>query len=264
MKPPTSLFALPATIGVFQFYIPSVSSQWIYPPNVPSNATLASYTNGSLSPITSFRIHDAVWGDFSTPDPSFSITRCAHSGFNEPIYPLNSTFNSSIGRTAPDGTWEWMDNYQNGLFPNIYNKGDNLWVIPDFEIYVGNETTGHICWWELYRVSETRVDMGIWSVVNGTHTYSQDIRRVVTLLGGDTGNYFATVPFVVNTTMRTGNRNYTWSSSGPADHGGTRTTISISNRPTGNAAPRVKDRGQQHSLPLEVVPLVGAFLGLAL
>jgi hypothetical protein len=115
---------------------------------VPSDNTLTDYTSGALSPITSFVIHDALIGSYSTPKPAFSITCCAHAGCNDPIYASNSTFNSTQGRLVPDGTWEVMDSYQNGLFPNVYNAGNNLWVIADFESYVRNDTTGHICWWE--------------------------------------------------------------------------------------------------------------------
>lgn len=55
-------------------------------------------------------------------------------------------------------------------------------------------------------------------------------------MGSDTANYFASTPFVVQTQMRAGNRNVTWRSSGQSDNSASKTTISLSNRPTNAAA----------------------------
>jgi len=147
------------------------------------------------------------------------------------------------------------------MFPNVYSAGHNLWVISDFEQFVGNDTTGHICWWELYSVSEKRVDYGYWDANN---TYHQDLRREVTLLGDDTSNYFASTPFVVDPTMRAGNRNYTWTSSGGGDNSASKTTISVGNRPTGNAAVGLRDFGMVRigGLSAVMISFLGILLGL--
>jgi len=155
MPPSFLLFLLPL--------LPTASTQFIYPPNIPSDKTLSDYTSGNTSSLTNFVIHDGLWGSYTTPKPAFTITRCAQAGRTEPIYPSNSTFNSTVGQYASDGTWQWMDNYSNGNFPNVYSAGKNLWpILPIFEFapYVGNETTGHVCWWELYSVREKQVDLG--------------------------------------------------------------------------------------------------------
>lgn len=108
---------------------------------------------------------------------------------------------------------------------------------------------------------EKQVDLGTWSD-NGT--YTQDLRRVVTLVGSDTDNYFASTPFVVNTTMRAGGRNYTWTSNGYYDSDATSTTISVGNRPTGNAAPvvRLAEVGRRTGM-FEVLSFLGVLLRLA-
>lgn len=213
--------------------LPTASPQFIYPPNVPSDKTLSDYTSGNTSPLTNFVIHDGLWGSYITPKPAFSITRCAQAGRTEPIYPSNSTFNSTVGQFAEDGTWQWMDSYSNGDFANVYSAGNNPWPIFDFAPFVGNETTGHVCWWELYSVKEKQDQSWTWDANN---TGTQNLRREVTLVGSDTANYFASTPFVVQTTMRAGNRNVTWRSSGQTDNSASKTTISISNRPTNAAA----------------------------
>lgn len=86
--------------------------------------------------------------------------------------------------------------------------------------------------------------------------------RVVTLDGNDTSNYFASMPFVVNTTMREGNRNYTWRSSGGSDNRASSTTITVGNKPTGNAAAGVvyKEKGSSGLLVAGVAAL-GLLLG---
>lgn len=256
----SSLFTLPSSLLLLLSHLSASSAQFIYPPNVPSSKTLADYTSGASAPITSYVIHDAIIGSYSTPKSAFTITRCARAGSTTPIYPSNSTFNSTMGHIAADGTWQVMDSYSNGMFPNVYSAGNNLWIIADFADYVGNDTTGHMCWWELYSVSEKQVNYGTWSDNN---TYTQDLRREVTLLGGDTDNYFASTPFVVDTTMRLGNRNYTWRSSGGSDNSASSTTISVGNRPTGNAAPRAKgDVLKDNRGMFEVFSFVGVILGL--
>ncbi|OJD23280.1 hypothetical protein ACJ73_05365 [Blastomyces percursus] len=57
--------------------------------------------------------------------------------------------------------------------------------------------------------------------------------RAVTVLGNDTENYFATIPFTVHAGLREGGRNYTWNN---GDHTASRTTLVFSNMLTGNAA----------------------------
>ncbi len=111
-------------------------------------------------------------------------------------------------------------------------------------------------------MSEKRVDYGYWDANN---TYHQDLRREVSLLGDDTSNYFASTPFVVNTTMRAGNRNYTWTSSGGGDNSASKTTISIGNRPTGNVAVGMIDFGMERSggFAALMMSVMGIILGLA-
>lgn len=82
-------------------------------------------------------------------------------------------------------------------------------------------------------MKEKQVQSWTWSANN---TGTQNLRREVTLVGSDTANYFASTPFVVQTTMRAGNKNVTWRSSGQTDNSASKTTISISNRPTNAAA----------------------------
>jgi hypothetical protein len=267
MKPTLSTFlAIPPSLAFLLFsLLPIAAPQFIYPPNVPQGKTLSDYTSGSLSPIIYYLIHDAIIGSYRTPKEAFSITRCAKAGRTDPIYPSNSTFDSKEGHLAPDGTWEVMDSYSNGMFRNIYNPGNNLWVIPDFEPYVGNATTGHICWWELYSVTEKQVDYGSNGVYPNGTIYPQDLRRVVTLVGSDTGNYFASTPFVVNATMREGNRNYTWTSAGGSDNVASTATMSVGNRPTGNAAVRAMHTGGESSSRLwATTSFLGMLLGVAI
>ncbi|KAF4632426.1 hypothetical protein G7Y89_g5691 [Cudoniella acicularis] len=235
--------------------LPLASTQFTYPPNVPSNKILSDYTSGRETPITNYIIHDAIIGSYNTPKPTFSITRCAQNGRTNAILPSNGVFNSTEGRVAEDGTWQVMDSYSNGMFENVYNAGKNLWIIPDFAGYVGNETTGHICWWELYSVVEEQT-YDLTGELNG-------IVRQVTLLGNDTENYFASTPFVVQTAMRVGNRNYTWSSSGGHDNRASSTTIVAGNRPTGNAAVGAIYRNIEESGTIyAIVSLFGVWLGL--
>ncbi|PGH16146.1 hypothetical protein AJ79_01913 [Helicocarpus griseus UAMH5409] len=229
---------IPSAILDFQpilLLIPHLASaQWEYPPNLPSNKNIADYTSGAASPITDYHEWDIIVGGFSTPKPSFSLTRCAKEGRTEPIYPSNSTFNSSVGHLAADGTWEIMDGYQNGAYPNVYRAGDHPYITPIWHL-IGNETTGHICWLELYSVvseqvrcypSQEMLECDNWATWE------------VTVLGNDTENYFATVPFNVQAGMREGGKNWTWNH---GDHTASRTTLVFSNRPTGNAAEGLRD-----------------------
>jgi hypothetical protein len=248
---PTSLLMLVATI------FPLASSQFIYPPPLPRDKTLADYTSGRAEPIRDYVIHDAIIGSIKTPKPTFPITRCAKEGRTEPILPSKESFTSSEGRLVDDGTWQMMDSWIDWAGANKYSKGKNLWIIPDFEYYVGNDTTGRICWWELYSVSEVQFQTPF--DLNGV----SKVVPKVTLLGEDTENYFASMPFIVNTQMRPGNRNYTWSSSGGKDNRASSTTISISNRPTDNAAPQTLNSGlERHGGQVAILSLLGVFFGL--
>lgn len=226
---PRFLRYLPLILFVATF-IPLVSSQWIYPPQLPADHTLSDYTSGKATPIE-YIIHDAIIGNFQTPKPSFSIMRCAQEGRTEPINPSSESFNSTQGHVAADGTWQVMDSYSDGGFENIYSKGKNLWIIADFETLVGNSTTGRICWWELYSVSSKQVQTPFDPITGISRNVPQ-----VTLLGEDGENYFPSTPFMVNTQMRAGNRNYTWGSGGGRDNRASSTTISVSNQPTGAAS----------------------------
>lgn len=249
---PTSLLALVATIT------PLASSQFIYPPPLPSDKTLADYTSGRAQPIRDYVIHDAIIGSITTPKPSFPITRCAKEGRTEPILPSKESFTSTEGRLTEDGTWQMMESWIDWAGANRYKKGKNLWIIPDFEYYVGNETTGRMCWWELYSVSEE-----LYQTPFDPVTGVSKVVPKITLLGEDTENHFASVPFIVNTQMRPGNRNYTWRSGGGSDNRASSTTISISNRPTGNAAPRIVNAGlERHGGQVAFLSLLGVFFGI--
>jgi hypothetical protein len=221
--------------------LPLASPQFVYPPNLPEDRTLVDYTSGKAEPIRDFHVHDMLIGSVRTPKPWFSITRCAKEGRTEPIYPSNSTFSSSRGHIAPDGTWEHMGSYSPGSFPHEYSAGKNLWIIPNFTYEVGNETTGRICWWETYSVSEQIVySCDDADDPEACYESPEAPGRKVTLLGGDTENYFASTPFIVQTTLREGGLNYTWDKgdSHANGDGGPTITIQVGNRPTGNAAPR--------------------------
>jgi hypothetical protein len=86
--------------------------------------------------------------------------------------------------------------------------------------------------------------------------------EVVTLVGSDTENHFASMLFVVNTTMRAGNRNYTWGTGGGHDNNASSTTISLGNRPTGIAAPILRDTGMENNQRMfEIFSFLGVLLG---
>ncbi|PGH27767.1 hypothetical protein AJ80_00555 [Polytolypa hystricis UAMH7299] len=263
-KPSSTLRVVPQFLALLLLsLIPITSSQWIYPENLPENQTLTDYTSGNAEPITDFVIYDGLIGRFSTPKAAFSITRCAKPGRTEPIYPLNSTFTSSKGRMQPDGTWAIMDNHANGMFSNVYNKGSNLWFIYDFSEYVVNGTKGHLCWWELYSVSEEQSYS--WNCqdldVECPHGDGQETIRAVTLIGSDTENYFASTPFIVQTEMREGNRNYTWRNGAGRDNRKSTETIHISNIPTGNASPSTRPTREHGGLLYTILSFIGMFLG---
>ncbi|EEH02730.1 hypothetical protein HCBG_09010 [Histoplasma capsulatum G186AR] len=208
--------------------LPSTSAQWSYPPNLPAGKTLSDYTSGAAPIITDYYEYDIVVGGFRTPKPSFGLSRCAKKGRTEPIYPSTDTFNSSEGHLAADGTWQSMDSYDNGPWENEYPAGKHPWITPVWYM-VGNETTGTICWWELYSVSEEKIPCSPTPGRDCETAYT----RFVTVLGNDTENYFATIPFTVHPGMRKGNVNHTWHNGG---HSGSKTTLAFSNMPTGNAA----------------------------
>ncbi|KAK2802363.1 hypothetical protein FQN50_007360 [Emmonsiellopsis sp. PD_5] len=217
--------------------LPLVSAQWSYPPNLPSHRNIADYTSGKVAPIKDYHIYDILIGGFNTSVPSFEITRCAKEGRTEPIYPSNSTFNSTDPHIAADGTWEYMDGYSD-TYPNVYHTGKQPYISP-FHYLVDNATMGrNVCWWELYRVEEEYCCEG-------------PSRMSVKLMGGDRENYFATVPFIVNPRMRADGRNYTWNK---GDHTSERTTFIISNQ---NAA-----GGLRSMLGSGVVYVLILFLGL--
>ncbi|KMW66741.1 hypothetical protein BDDG_11700 [Blastomyces dermatitidis ATCC 18188] len=208
--------------------LPYTSAQWLYPPNIPEGKSLSDYTSGADPIISDYYEYDIIVGGFRTPKPSFTISRCAKKGRTEPIYPSTVTFNSSDGHLAADGTWQYMDSHSNGPWSNEYPAGKHPWITPVWHL-VGNETTGTICWWELYSVSEEKIHCHPTQGRDCESPYT----RAVTVLGNDTENYFATVPFTVHAGLREGGRNYTWNS---GDHTASRTTLVFSNMPTGNAA----------------------------
>ncbi|OAX83026.1 hypothetical protein ACJ72_02627 [Emergomyces africanus] len=208
--------------------LPCTSAQWRYPPNIPAGKTLSDYTSGAEPIISDYYEYDIVVGGFRTPKPSYTLSRCAKKGRTEPIYPSNSTFNSSDGHLAADDTWQSMDSYSNGAWENVYRAGKHPWITPVWYL-VGNETMGTICWWELYSVSEETLPCYPTQQRDCEMAYA----RTVTVLGNDTENYFATVPFTVHAGLREGGKNHTWHN---GDHTGSRTTYVFSNMPTGNAA----------------------------
>ncbi|KKZ67462.1 hypothetical protein EMCG_06838 [[Emmonsia] crescens] len=228
IRSPASVLTVPVAILLPLIpLLPSTSAQWSYPPNIPAGKTLSDYTSGAAPIITDYYENDVIIGGFRTPKPSFSLSRCAQKGRTEPIYPSTDTFNSSDGHLAADGTWQSMDSYLD-TWPNVYEAGKQPWINLFWNL-VGNETTGTICWWELYSVSEENVPCYPTEEQDCEMAYT----RTVTVLGNDTDNYFATVPFTVQPGMREGNVNRTWHD---GDHTGSRTTFVFSNMPTGNAA----------------------------
>lgn len=234
--------------------VPLISAQWIYPPPLPSDKTLADYTSGKAQPILDFLEHDMLIGDFKTPKPAMSITRCAKEGHTEPILPSSESFNSTQGRITADGTWQMMDAWIDWYTMNVYSKGKNIWVVANFENVVGNDTTGRICWWELYSRSERQVQTPFDPV-----TGISKVLPEVTLIGEDTENYFASTPFIIGTTKRAGGENYTWRAG--SSHGSP-TTISISNRPTSNAAPSLWTHVEQKGPLSLVLSVIGMMFGL--
>lgn len=119
-----------------------------------------------------------------------------------------------MGRTYPDKTWAYMPMYTNALdmHGNGYLAGkDPLWFHEEF--LANNETTGDLCWFELYPGRDViepsqEGDGGsvrVTYISGGGRTWSDngECRR-----WGDMGNcdtwadngewYFASVPFKVN------------------------------------------------------------------
>jgi hypothetical protein len=231
-------------------------AQWIFPPPLPADTSLSDYTSGKAEPIHTFHIHDSLIGKFSTPRSAMSITRCAKQGRTEPILPSNESFISTQGHLAEDGTWQVMDGWIDWYTANHYSKGQNMYVTPNFKDSVGNETTGHICWWELYSVSELQVQTPF-----DEEGVSRNVPEV-TLLGDKTDNYFASTPFVVNTTMRAGGRNVTWRNGDSTDNKATSTTLVFSNRPTDNVASEVKPGSSSFGFLSVLVAVAGVICGV--
>ncbi|KAF2724345.1 hypothetical protein K431DRAFT_301063 [Polychaeton citri CBS 116435] len=181
--------------------IPTIVCQWTYPP--PLERPLTDYTSGLAVSALNFSAGDDLYGGWTTPVglASFLLYRCTHTPSSAPIYPSNSSFNSTEGHVAADGTWEQMPLYQNGMFGNGFNSGSNPFFSPSF--FEGNSTTGDLCWFELY---PGRDRYGPYDPTTG------DAQRVATV-NGDGTFYFATVPFVVKPRRPTG-QVVTWKDDG--------------------------------------------------
>lgn len=186
------------------------AAQWGAPLFFPAGRTLSDYTSGKAEPIRDWHSNDKLVSTFSTPTPSFSITRCAQGGRTEPISPSKETFTSRQGHIAPDGTWQVMDAWSN-WGQNRYPQGKQTWPIVTFKNLVGNDTTGRICWWELYRVSVEQVPH--------RKDSSHEALMTVTLLGGNLENYFPSMPFIIDPSTRADGQNVTWWGSGRVSSG---------------------------------------------
>jgi len=230
-------------------------AQWIFPPATPAGINLTDYTSGKVEPIRSFHIHDSLIGSFSTPRTSMSITRCARKGRTKAILPSKESFMSTEGHLAADGTWQMMEGWSDWFSTNHYSSGRNLFVVRDFEQYMGNETTGTICWWELYRVQELQMQTPF-----NEEGVSKNVPQV-TLLGEDTENYFASTPFVINSTSRGGSKNYTWRDGDRTDAA---VTITISTRPTGNVAPNANVIPSSVGLMSTLFAIAGIIFGASI
>ncbi|KAH8590840.1 hypothetical protein B0O99DRAFT_691150 [Bisporella sp. PMI_857] len=180
---------LPATIlvGVCGF----VSAQFKYPYPVEPY-TLIDYTSGKVESALNFSAGDNIWGGWTTPVGwmSFFLLRCTHIPSSTPIYPSNSTFNSSVGQVSSDGTWEQMMFFSSGAFGSGVQSGSSPFLGYDF--FVGNETTGQMCWFELYPGHDGQGESSV---------------------SGDGAFYFASMPFVVKN-MRPSGQVVTWRDNG--------------------------------------------------
>lgn len=180
----------------------SVDAQFIYPfPLEPH--TLVDYTSGKLQSALNFSTGDNMIGSWTTPVglASFFLLRCTHIPSSTPIFPSNSTFNSTVGHVSTDGTWEQMPFYTNNTFFNGLNSGGNIFFSDDF--FQGNETTGQMCWFELYPGHESQ----------NTDPSSGVYGQPVVTVNGAGAWYFASEPFVVKAMRPTG-QVVTWRSDG--------------------------------------------------
>jgi hypothetical protein len=189
---------------------PCATAQFTFPP--PLERPLSDYTSGAATPTLNFSAGDSMFGGWSTPGSlmSFLVYRCTGStASGTTIKPLKSesSFNSSTGRLYPDKTWAQMPLHSDAseMFGNGNNPGKNpIWLHGEF--IANNETTGGLCWFELYPgrdgIEPSQGDDG-------------ESARVVYISGegrtlDDTGAwYFATVPFKVSPT-RPNNLTVTW------------------------------------------------------
>jgi len=242
---PTICFLLSITIA-----------QFIYPK--PLNGSLADYTSGSVVSALNFSAGDDLLGSWSTPVglSSFLLLRCTHTPSSTPIYPTNSSFNSTIGYVSPlDATWLQMPLFSNGDLGNGFNSGSNIFYAPDF--FQGNDTTGQMCWFELYPGHNTQSSSD--PAVDG-----EDSLTNTATVNGNGKWYFASEPFVVKqarpsgqevtwmddgtergkpTRKLTGGSNTTDSGgnvTGSGSAGGTESTTSASASSTKNAGGRVE------------------------
>jgi hypothetical protein len=206
--------SLPTSLASLAFLalasIPCANAQFTYPP--PLERPLSDYTSGAATPTLNFSAGDSMFGGWTTPGSlmSFLVYRCTGSTSpGDTIKPLKSesSFNSSVGHPYPDKTWAQMPLHSGAadMFGNGFNSGRNpIWLHGEF--IANNETTGGLCWFELYPGRD-----GI-EPAEGDDGGSA---RVVYISGegrtlDDTGEwYFATVPFKVNP-PRPNNFTVTW------------------------------------------------------
>ncbi|KAI9172718.1 hypothetical protein HJFPF1_02231 [Paramyrothecium foliicola] len=177
------------------------NAQFTYPP--PLDRPLSEYTTGEVTSALNFSEGDNMFGGWTTPGRlmSFLLYRCVHTPTSKTIYPSNSTFTSRAGKVAEDGTWEQMPLYEgfDNAFGNGFNPGDNpIWFHGDF--FAPNETTGNLCWFELYPGHDEI-------------TYGDDGGVREATVNGASDWYFATVPFIVKPRRPTG-QTVTWKDDG--------------------------------------------------
>ncbi|KAH7320607.1 hypothetical protein B0I35DRAFT_427460 [Stachybotrys elegans] len=178
-----------------------VNAQFIFPP--PLERPLTDYMTGVATSSLNFSDGDNMFGGWSTPGnlKSFMLYRCVHPESSDPIYPSNSSFNSRSGHLADDGTWEQMPLYEefDNAFGNGFDPGRNpIWFHGDF--FAPNETTGSLCWFELYPGQDML-------------SYENGPERIATV-HGDGPWYFASEPFTVNPRRPSG-LTVTWNDGGP-------------------------------------------------
>lgn len=179
--------------------LPLLHAQFTYPP--PLTRPLADYLSGAASSPLNFSVGDSFFGGWDTPDHlvSFLVYRCASSSSTAgPIYPANDSFTSGAGHVsaAGDGTWMYMPGFTTPAqspFPNGVNYGHvPLWFYGVFP--APNATTGDVCWFELYPGHEEVVRVPPPADVGGVY----DAVNNVTVSGGGSAFYYATVPFRVH------------------------------------------------------------------